>query len=41
MYAVPDKMECMKIATTLPNINLEQLIDNTEKIMEYLKKRIS
>lgn len=39
-YAYPSKTFCMEVASKLPNRNLEELLDNCEKISEYLKRRI-
>lgn len=41
-YKVPvmSRKEAMQIASTLPNSNLAELIDNTERIMKYLEERV-
>jgi len=36
----PSKFECVKIAATLPNKNLTELMDNTNKIMKWLEEEI-
>lgn len=35
---LPSKMECMKIASTLPHANYEELVATTEKIVRYLER---
>lgn len=34
------RVQAMQIASTLPNANLAELIDNTERIMKWLEERI-
>lgn len=39
-FTVPHKQFCLEMASKVPCRSLEELIGNSEKIMEYLKERV-